>query len=269
MKVVILAGGYGTRFGRLTDFLPKPMIPVGPQPILWHIMKIYSHFGYNEFIICLGYKSQLIKEYFLNFDAYDNDFTMSFSPERGSSLKVHGGRHQRPDWKVTLADTGLNTMTGGRLKRIARYLDEDEEFMMTYGDGVADIDIAKLVDFHRSHGKLATLTAAYPPPKFGDLKIDCNEVKEFAEKKRTNNGGHINGGFYVLNRAVLDYIDDETMSVLEKQPLERLSAEGQLMAYRHDGFWQCMDTTRDMDLLNELWTEKRAPWKIWQDAYAD
>jgi glucose-1-phosphate cytidylyltransferase len=267
MKVVILAGGYGTRFGKLTDYLPKPMIPVGPHPILWHIMRSYAHFGFNDFVICLGYKAELIKEYFLNFDVYNTDFTMDFALEPGGKRTTHRRRGSDFYPRVTLAYTGLDTMTGGRIKRIADYLDGDE-FMLTYGDGLADLNIKSVLEFHRSHGRLATLTAVYPPPKFGDLKLDEAEVKDFSEKKHRY-GGYINGGFYVLNRRVLDYLHNDTTCVLEKEPMERLAKEGNLMAYRHDGFWQCMDTTRDMEYLNKAWATRNAPWKLWNDDYQD
>lgn len=267
MKVVILAGGYGTRFGKLTDFLPKPMIPIGPYPILWHIMRIYAHYGLDDFILCLGYKAELIKEYFLNFKHYNHDFTISCSDGRVEPV-LHA--RQPPSFapKVTLAYTGLDTMTGGRVKRIAEYLGDDEEFMLTYGDGVADIDINNLAAFHKSHGKVATLTAVFPPPKFGDLKLAGPLVTEFAEKTRRYSS-HVNGGFYVFRREILSYLDNDTTCVLEKGPLELLSQEGQLAAYRHDKFWQCMDTTRDMEFLNELWAAKSAPWKVWPGDYLD
>jgi glucose-1-phosphate cytidylyltransferase len=266
MKVVILAGGYGTRFGKLTDYLPKPMIPVGPHPILYHIMRIYAHYGFNDFVICLGYKAELIKEYFLNFEAYNNDFTMDFTAEGKDRRTTHRRRCGfRP--RVTLAYTGLDSMTGSRIRRVADYLDGDE-FLLTYGDGVADLNIQSLLDFHRSHGRLATLTAVYPPPKFGDLKLEADEVRDFSEKKHRY-GGYINGGFYVFDRRVLGYLDDDSTCVLEKEPLERLTREGELMAYRHDGFWQCMDTTRDMEFLNRAWGQRSAPWKIWDDEYLD
>jgi len=267
MKVVLLAGGYGTRFGKLTDYLPKPMIPVGPHPILWHIMRTYAHYGFDDFVICLGYKAGLIKDYFLNFELYNNDFTMDFARADGERQKVHHGRRPLFYPKVTLAYTGLETMTGARLRRVADYLDGDE-FMLTYGDGVADLNIKDLLAFHRAHGKLATLTAVYPPPKFGDLKLDASRVLDFSEKKHRY-GGYINGGFYVFNREALRYLHNDTTCVLEKEPLERLAREGELMAYRHDGFWQCMDTTRDMELLNRAWAERNAPWKVWDDEYLD
>lgn len=267
MKVAILAGGYGTRFGKLTEHLPKPMIPVGPYPILWHILRGYAHYGFDDFVLCLGYKASLIKDYFLNFEVYNNDFTLDFARSEDQRQKLHRGTRPMFYPKVTLAYTGLETMTGGRIKRIADYLDGDE-FMLTYGDGVTDLNINDLLAFHRSHGKLATLTAVFPPPKFGDLKLDAGRVTDFAEKKH-HHGSYVNGGFYVFNREVLSYLGNDTTCVLEKEPLERLAREGQLMAYQHEGFWQCMDTTRDMEFLNRAWADRKAPWKVWDDEYLD
>ncbi|HTU91481.1 MAG TPA: glucose-1-phosphate cytidylyltransferase [Gemmataceae bacterium] len=267
MKVAILAGGYGTRFGKLTEHLPKPMIPVGPYPILWHIMRSYAHYGFDDFVLCLGYKASLIKDYFLNFEVYNNDFTLDFARPEEQRQKVHRGNRPMFYPKVTLVYTGLDTMTGGRIKRIADHLDGDE-FLLTYGDGVSDLNINDLLAFHRGHGKLATLTAVFPPPKFGDLKLDADRVTDFSEKKHRH-GNFVNGGFYVFNREVLRYLDNDTTCVLEKEPLERLAREGQLMAYQHNGFWQCMDTTRDMEFLNRAWTERNAPWKVWDDDYLD
>jgi glucose-1-phosphate cytidylyltransferase len=231
MKVAILAGGFGTRFGKLTEHLPKPMIPVGPYPILWHIMRGYAHYGFDDFVLCLGYKASLMKDYFLNFEVYNNDFTIDFARPEEQRQKVHRGSRPMFYPKVTLAYTGLDTMTGGRIKRIADHLD-GEEFLLTYGDGVSDLNINDLLAFHRSHGKLATLTAVFPPPKFGDLKLDADRVTDFSEK-RHRHGNYINGGFYVFNREVLRYLDNDTTCVLEKEPLERLTREGQLMAYQH------------------------------------
>jgi glucose-1-phosphate cytidylyltransferase len=267
MKVVILAGGYGTRFGKLTDFLPKPMIPVGPYPILWHLMRIYAHYGYTDFIICAGYKAEMIKEFFHNLDVYANDVTIDFDHEGGPRRTFHRSGGFRP--RVTVAYTGQDTMTGGRVKRIARYLGDDPEFMLTYGDGLCDLDINDLVKFHRSHGKIATLTAVYPPPKFGDLKMAGHAVTDFAEKKGDAQGSLVNGGFYVFKRQVLDYLPNDTTCVLEKEPMERLAEENQLMAYRHTGFWQCMDTSRDQEALQKAWCTRAAPWKVWSDDYQD
>jgi glucose-1-phosphate cytidylyltransferase len=266
MKVVLLAGGYGSRFGKITDFLPKPMIPVGPYPMLWHIMRMYGHYDFNEFVICLGYKSEMIKEFFLNYDSYTNDFTMDFAHAPEARRSVHRKKSGFYP-KVTLAYTGQDTLTGGRIKRIADYLDGDD-FMLTYGDGVANINIKELLAFHRAHGKIATLTAVYPPPRFGDLKITGASVTDFAEKQH-GNGSHVNGGFYVFKRKVLDYLENDTTCVLEKRPLETLAREGELMAFRHDGFWQCMDTTRDLEFLQKAWARREAPWKVWADDYVD
>jgi glucose-1-phosphate cytidylyltransferase len=266
MKVVILAGGYGTRFGKLTDFLPKPMIPVGPYPMLWHIMRIYAHHGFNDFVVCAGYKAEMVKEFFHNLEVYANDYTIDFGYDGGPRRTVHRTSHFRP--RVTIAYTGQDTMTGGRIKRIAKYLDGDNEFLVTYGDGVANIDVADLVKFHRYHGKIATLTAVHPPPKFGDLKMAGNQVNTFAEKTGEQ-GSMVNGGFYVFKRELLDYLDNDTNCVLEKGPMERLAQDGQLMAYRHTGYWQCMDTTRDLEGLQKAWSDRRAPWKVWDDDYQD
>lgn len=261
MKVVILAGGYGSRFGKVTDFLPKPMIPVGPFPILWHIMRYYAHFGHNEFIVCVGYKSEVIKEFFLNLEAYSNDFTIDFSGSSCGEMTFHrSGEPFAP--MVTLAYTGEHSMTGSRIKQVEHYLGDDPEFLLTYGDGVTDMDLNQLISFHRGHRKLATLTAVYPPARFGDLHFEGHNVTRFAEKQG-HQGAMVNGGYYVFNRQVLDYLDVEPGCVLEKDPLNRISQEGQLMAFRHHGYWQCMDTTRDLEGLQESWNTSRAPWKVW------
>jgi glucose-1-phosphate cytidylyltransferase len=267
MKVVILAGGYGTRFGKVTDYLPKPMIPVGPYPILWHIMRIYAHHGFDDFVVCTGYKSELVKEFFLDYESWTNDFTVDLrgAPDVRRTFHRREGNTFFP--RVTVVYTGQDTMTGGRIKRVAGHLDGDD-FMLTYGDGVADIDVKELLAFHRSHGKVATLSAVLPPPKFGDLRLAGSAVTTFAEKQ-PGFGSHVNGGFYVFKRKLLDYLDDDTACVLEKAPMERLAAEGQLMAFRHDGFWQCMDTTRDLEMLQKLWAGRGAPWKVWADDYID
>lgn len=268
MKVVILAGGYGTRFGKLTDFLPKPMIPIGPFPILWHIIRYYSHFGFNEFVLCTGYKSELVKEFFCNLDIYSNDLSITFDREGRGSRELHlCGNDFRP--KITIAYTGQDTMTGGRIKRIERYLGDDQQFMLTYGDGLTDIDISSLVSHHQSHGKLATLTAVHTPPRFGDLTFEGQRVVSFAEKEGKQ-GELVNGGFYVFDRKVLDYIDDDPSCVLEKKPLENLANDGELMSFQHRGFWQCMDTSRDLDTLQSAWASGNAPWKVWgSSGYAD
>jgi glucose-1-phosphate cytidylyltransferase len=257
MKVMILAGGLGTRISEESHLRPKPMIEIGGKPILWHIMKIYSSFGVDEFIICCGYKGYMIKEYFFNYSLHMSDVT--FDMEH-NSVKVHS-RNVEP-WKVTLVDTGDATMTGGRLRRAAPYLDGDDVFCVTYGDGVGDVNIEELLAFHRAHGKLATLTAVQPPARFGALDIQADdEVVDFREKSE-HDGDPISGGFFVLSSKVIDYIDgDET--IWERDPLERLARERQLRAYRHHGFWQPMDTMRDQRLLEELWASGRAPWKTW------
>lgn len=255
VKTVILAGGFGSRLAEETVVRPKPMVEIGGKPILWHIMKIYSSYGFSEFIIALGYKGEVIKEYFLNFYALNNDLTIDLST--GQTV-IHDGN--QPHWKVHLVDTGLRTQTGGRLKRLAPWIGR-ETFMMTYGDGVADIDIRRLVEFHRSHGKLATVTAVRPPARFGGLSFDGDLVVRFVEKPQAGEGW-INGGFFVLEPGVLDYIEgDET--VWEREPLERLAADGQLVAYKHEGFWQPMDTLREKQLLEALWESGKAPWKVW------
>ena len=259
MKVVILAGGYGTRISEESHLKPKPMIEIGEKPILWHIMKEYSHYGFNEFVICLGYKQHSIKNYFADYYLYSSDVT--FDMEK-NEMTVHNNSSE--PWKVTLVDTGLNTMTGGRIKRVQHYIG-DEAFLMTYGDGVCDVNITELVDFHKKHGKLATLTAVQPGGKFGALDIDGEDsrIKNFMEKRKED-GGWINGGYMVLEPKIFDYIiDDKT--VFEKEPLEQAAREGELVAYQYDGFWQCMDTLRDKELLTTLWESGTAPWKVWKD----
>jgi len=257
MKVVILAGGFGTRISEQSHLIPKPMIEIGEKPILWHIMKYYSSFGFNEFIICCGYKQYVIKEFFADYYLHMSDITFDFTRE--NHFEVHSNTTE--PWKVTLIDTGLHTMTGGRLKRVAKYLG-DETFFMTYGDGVADVDLGKLLEYHHKHGKIATLTAIQPGGRFGTLDIqEGNRIESFKEKKKED-GGWINGGFMVLEPKILDYIDGDTC-VFEKYPLETMASEGNLMAYEHTGFWQCMDTMRDKELLESLWKEDKAPWKIW------
>lgn len=257
MKVVILAGGFGTRISEESYLKPKPMIEIGEKPILWHIMKLYSYHGFNEFIICLGYKSHMIKEFFADYYLHTSDVTFDLKENK---MEVHNN-YSEP-WKVTLVDTGLNTMTGGRVRRIKDYLPKNEPFMLTYGDGVSDVDLNKLLEFHKSHGKLATITAVNLAGRFGVLDISKDEtINRFAEKTKED-GGWINGGFMVLEPEVLNYIENDT-TVLEKDPLENLSNEGQLKAYKHHGFWKCMDTKRDHDTLNEMWENGEAPWYIW------
>ena len=257
MKVVLLAGGYGTRISEESYLRPKPMIEIGGMPILWHIMKEYSHYGYNEFIICAGYKQHVIKEWFADYFLHTSDITFDFT--EGNKMIVHN-QHAEP-WKVTVVDTGLNTMTGGRIKRVQQYIG-NETFLMTYGDGVCDVDIAKLVEFHKNHGKLATLTAVKLKQQKGVLDIGGdNVVRSFREKSMIDQAP-INAGYMVLEPEVLDYIAGDDIS-FEKEPLEQIAAEGQLMSYLHSGFWQCMDTKREKDILETLWQNENAPWKSW------
>ena len=256
MRTVILAGGLGTRLAEETDLTPKPMVEIGGSPILWHIMKIYSSHGFSDFVIALGYRPEVVKNYFLNYYHLRNDFTIDVG---GGKVDVHDGGHE--DWKIHLVDTGVATQTGGRIKRLEPWL-RDGTFMLTYGDGVADVRCRELVDFHRAHGRLATVTAVRPPARFGGLVFDGDRVTEFTEKPQIGEGW-INGGFFVLEPAVLDYIDgDET--IWEREPLERLAEDGELMAFRHDGFWQPMDTLRDVRLLESLWQSGDVPWKVWE-----
>lgn len=253
MKVVILAGGYGTRISEESHLKPKPMIEIGGKPILWHIMKEYSHYGFNDFIICLGYKQEKIKEFFKDYYLYASDVTFDMS---NNMMQIHNNTAE--PWKVTLVDTGLNTMTGGRIKRVKDYIG-DETFMMTYGDGVCDLDINKLVEFHKKNNKLATITAIQPGGKFGALKINNENVIESFVEKSKEDGGWINGGYMVLEPEVFDYIDGDA-TVFEKAPLDNLSKEGNLIAYKYDGFWQCMDTLKDKLYLEELIEKNQAPW---------
>jgi len=256
MKTVILAGGAGTRLAEETTSRPKPMVEIGGMPILWHIMKIYGHAGFNEFVLALGYKAEVVKSFILDYSRLRNSLTVDLA---GGGVHVHDG--DREDWLVHLIDTGLESQTGGRLKRLSRWL-SDGTFLMTYGDGVAGLDVNDLLAFHRSHGRLATVTAVRPPARFGALELDGDLVGSFSEKPQAG-GGWINGGFFVLEPKVLEYLDGDA-SIFEHQALERLAREGQLAAFRHEGFWQCMDTMRDVRLLNTLWEEERAPWAVWK-----
>ena len=257
MKVAILAGGLGTRLREETEYRPKPMVEIGGRPILWHIMKIYASFGFDDFVICLGYKGNAIREYFLSYETRHRDFTVTLG---GGDIEMHGA-HSEDGWRVTLAETGEKTMTGGRIKQIARYLG-NEPFMVTYGDGVADIDIRSLLSLHARHGKLGTVTAVRPLSRYGELSVDSGMARVFREKPQVREGW-INGGFFVFEPAVLEMIagDDET---LEAGLLPRLANAGQLAVYQHEGFWQCMDTYRETELLNEMWRRDRADWKIWR-----
>jgi glucose-1-phosphate cytidylyltransferase len=257
LKVVILCGGLGTRLREETEFRPKPMVEVGGKPILWHIMKVFAHYGLHDFVLCLGYRGNAIKEYFLNYEAMNNDFTITLGKE--SNIRHHGA-HNEELFRVTLVDTGPNTMTGGRVKRIERYVDGDT-FMATYGDGLADVNIDNLLAFHRSHGKLATITSVWPISRFGVLELDDHgRVKTFAEKPHVE--GWINAGFFVFNRGVFDYFGGDSC-VMEHEPMERLAADGQLVAFRHDGFFLAMDTYREYETLNRIWESGQVPWKVW------
>ena len=253
MKVVILAGGFGTRLSEYTESIPKPMVTVGGRPILWHIMKTYAHFGYNDFYLALGYKAEAIKNYFLHYHSLNSDFTVDLA-----SGDIHPHQIEETDWRVTLVNTGIETMTGGRIKRLQSFVG-DEPFLLTYGDGVADIDLNALVDFHKSHGKMVTLSAVRPSARFGDLDFDGDRVSSFQEKPQLHEGW-INGGFFVCEPELFDYIDDDTQ-MLEREPLEKVVQAGELMAYKHDGFWHCMDTKRDRDILESLWLQG-APWSL-------
>jgi glucose-1-phosphate cytidylyltransferase len=255
MKAVLLAGGLGTRLSEETGTRPKPMVEIGGKPILWHIMKIYSHYGINDFIICLGYKGYMIKEYFANYFLHTSDVTFDMAHNK---MEVHQ-KHAEP-WKVTLVDTGDETMTGGRLKRVQPYLTPGEDFCCTYGDGLSNINIQALLDLHRKEKRLATLTATQPPGRFGALELAHNQVLSFKEKPR---GDWINGGFFVLSPKVLDYIEGDD-TIWEQEPLQKIATEGQMSAYFHEGFWQPMDTLREKHLLEELWQSKKAPWKMWK-----
>jgi glucose-1-phosphate cytidylyltransferase len=257
MKVLILAGGFGTRLSEETESRPKPMVEIGGYPILYHIMKIYSHYGYNDFIILLGYKGYMIKEYFANFFIHNSDVTIDLSKNHVQILNSHS-----ENWKVTLVDTGLNTMTGGRIKRVQKYVG-NETFMMTYGDGVSDININKLVDFHRNHGKYATVSAVKPAGRYGALRIGADSVVKSFLEKPLGDGSYVNGGFFVLEPEVFEYIKGDD-TPWEGEPMERLTREGQLVAYKHAGFWRCMDTLRDKRELEELWNKGDAPWKVWR-----
>jgi glucose-1-phosphate cytidylyltransferase len=257
MKAVILAGGLGTRFSEETDVKPKPMIEIGSKPILWHIMKIYSAHGINDFVICCGYKGYIIKEYFANYFLHMSDITFDIAR---NSMEVHNKRGE--DWRVTLVDTGEKSMTGGRLKRVLDYVKNEDAFCFTYGDGLSDINISSLIEFHKSHGKLATVSAMYPPGRFGALNIEDRCVTNFTEKPK-GDGGMINGGFFVLNPEVINLIEGDSCT-WEQEPLNTLAQRKELMAYEHRGFWQPMDTLRDKIYLEEIWSSSSAPWKSWK-----
>lgn len=259
MKTVILCGGYGTRIRDVADNIPKPMIPVGNYPILWHIMKYYAHYGHKQFVLCLGYKSEVIKDFFLNYEAHTRDFTVSLGAQR--VIEYHSSHSE--DWQVTLAETGLNAMTGARVKRIQKYVAGKDSFMLTYGDGVGDIDLEKLIEFHKSHGKILTVTGVRPPGRFGEINSDTSgKIIEFNEKPQAT-GGRISGGFFVCRPELFDYLNDRDDLVFEQEPINSLVRDGQMMVYEHDGFWQPMDTYRDYSLLNGLSEQGKAPWIKW------
>ena len=259
MKAVILCGGQGTRMREETEYRPKPLVDIGGRPILWHIMKIFAQHSVRDFILCLGYRGNMIKEYFLNYEAMNNDFTVALG--RMHQIAFHDA-HKEQDFRVTLADTGQETMTGGRVKRIRKYVEDDDCFLVTYGDGVADVDIGKLIAFHRSHGKLATVTTVHPTSRFGLVEVGAEGmVNSFAEKPQVN--GWMNAGFFVFNRDIFEYLDGDDC-ILERKPVESLAANGQLMAFKHEGFFFAMDTYREYKFLNEIWAEGKAPWKVWK-----
>ena len=259
MKAVILAGGFGTRISEESQFKPKPMIEIAEMPILWHIMKLYSYYGFNEFVICAGYKQHVIKEWFADYFLHTSDVTFDFTQD--DKIIVHNKRAEQ--WKVTVVDTGLNTMTGGRLKRVREFIG-NEPFFMTYGDGVSDVNIKKLLEFHKSHGKLATMSAVKPDSRFGVLDLSEDSMVNAFREKSSVDSGYIHAGFMVLEPKVLDYIKDDTV-MFEREPMEQLAREGQLMCCKHNGFWQCMDTLRDKERLEKLWNDYTAPWKVWSE----
>jgi glucose-1-phosphate cytidylyltransferase len=264
MKAVILCGGQGTRIRSVDESLPKPLLPIGDRPIVWHIMKLFSHYGVDDFVLCLGYKSWLFKEWLLNYRAMLSDMTIDLS--RPADVAFHDGRDPEA-WRVTLAETGVDTMTGGRLAAVRRYVGESGLFLLTYGDGVADVDVRALIDFHRSHGMVATVTAVRPPSRFGEMLVDGERVSCFTEKPQVSEGS-VNGGFFVFDAArIWNYVPDEPGTILERGPLQHLADEGELAAFRHPGFWQPMDTPREFRELNELWESGQAPWKVWQSSH--
>jgi glucose-1-phosphate cytidylyltransferase len=258
MKTLILAGGYGTRIRDVTNDIPKPMIPIGNRPVLWHIMKSYSQYGIKDFVLCLGYKSDIIKDYFLNYGNRQNDFTLDLSTQQ---INYHN-HHITEDWCITFAETGQNSQTGARIFRVKKYLEKEECFMLTYGDGVSNINIAELIKYHKAHGKLLTVTGGHPPGRFGELEVDGNQVVGFNEKPQATEGW-ISAGFFVCNKAVLDYLTPEEDLIWERHPVESIVNDGQMMVYKHDGFWHPMDTSRDYKMLNQLWEQDKAPWKTW------
>lgn len=258
MKTVILSGGLGTRIRDVAEDIPKPMIPIAHHPILWHIMKLFDHYGFNDFVLCLGYKGDVIKNYFLTYYAIKNDFTINL---QSNTIQNHG-LSTLEDWRITFAETGLTSLTGARVYRAKHYVENDEYFMLTYGDGVSDINIKKLVEFHKSHGKLMTVTGAHPPGRFGELDLDGDQVVGFNEKPQVTQGW-ISAGFFVCSRKVLDYLTPNEDLVLEQEPITSIVKDRQLMVYKHEGFWHPMDTSRDYQLLNQLWNNNKAPWNVW------
>jgi glucose-1-phosphate cytidylyltransferase len=258
VQVVILCGGRGTRLGREAEILPKPMVPVGNRPILWHIMKYYARYGHTDFVLCLGYKGEVIRDYFLRYEERNNDVTVELG--NSGSVTVHG-RHGEQGWKITLAETGMDTLTGARVKRVERFVAGDT-FLLTYGDGVSDVDVGKLVEFHRAHGRIASVTAVHPPARFGELILEGPKVGLFSEKPQVGTG-LINGGFFVFDRRVFGYLSDDPSCALEHDPMAALTRDGELMAFEHDGFWQCVDTVRELTILQDLWESRRAPWHVW------
>lgn len=262
MKVVVLCGGQGTRLREETEYRPKPLVEVGGRPVLWHIMKTYAHHGFRDFVLCLGYRGNMIKEYFLNYEAMNNDFTICLGEKHRIA---YSGAHEEQDFRVTLSDTGQETMTGGRIRRIRRYVEDegDDTFLLTYGDGVSDVNVSDLVRFHKSHGRLATVTTVRPTSRFGVMELDhAGAVTQFKEKPQTD--GWASAGYFVLNKKVFDFLDPDDDCVFERAPMERLAAAGQLAAYQHDGFFFAMDTYREYQYLNELWASGNAPWKVWK-----
>ena len=258
MKVVILCGGLGTRLREETEYKPKPMVEVGGRPILWHIMKTYAHYGFNKFVLCLGYRGDVIKNYFYDYEIRSNDFTLTLGDGK---MNVHN-QHSEAGWEITFAETGELNMTGSRVKQIEKYCDDDV-FMLTYGDGLCNVNINELLKFHRSHGKVATVTGVLPPSRFGELLIEGKFVKSFTEKPQIHAGGLINGGYFVFNKNFFEYLDIDKQCILERAPLENLAKANELCVYDHQGFWQCMDTYRDFEYLNTLWREDKAEWRIW------
>ncbi len=259
MKVAILCGGRGTRLKEETEVRPKPLVEIGGRPILWHIMKIYAHYGFNEFVLCLGYKGRMIKEYFLNYEMMASDLTLKLG---SNDVKIYD-QSQEKDWMITFAETGEGAQTGARVKRIEKYI-EGDLFMLTYGDAVANIDIRNLLEFHKSHGKIGTITGVHPSSRFGELVIKDKQVEQFTEKPQIKEG-FINGGFFVFNKKFFDYLEGDDNYYLEREPLEKLALDKKLMVYTHEGFWQCMDTYRELEILNNLWRSSKPPWKVWRD----